>query len=211
MAIPLARKRKPPTHHGLSKTSFHPISAGKACICHGSTAKQSPNPSKHISRLPRLPRAERGGGGAKRLPRAKHGESNLPHDLSLRAKRMSRAKRGESNLLAAWGLLRRYAPRNDSGRGIASEAPVSPATPAPPATLATSEAWWSEALAPPATSEAWWSEAWGKPSPGPQGGCFTVCDSWESRSTATRPMWSAIHMIQLSLSQANVGKRISHV
>ncbi len=43
--------------------------------------------------------------------------------LSLRAQRMSRAKRGESNLLAAWGLLRRYAPRNDNLRRNGLESP----------------------------------------------------------------------------------------
>ncbi len=61
---------------------------------------------------------------------------------------MSRAKRGENNLLAARGLLRRCAPRNDSGCDMASKAHV------PLATLATSVAWWSEAW-------GWWSEAWG--------------------------------------------------
>ncbi len=47
---------------------------------------------------------------------------------------MSRAKRGESNLLAVRRLLRRCAPRNDTGCDMASKAHV------PPATLATSEA-----------------------------------------------------------------------
>ncbi len=61
------------------------------------------------------------GGGVKR-GEAKLGKAISNPTLSLRAKRMSRAKRGESNLLAAWGLLRRYAPRNDTSSEIGSGA-----------------------------------------------------------------------------------------